>query len=190
MKYCPKCSTQKNELDFYNNRSTEDGKDCYCKICRKAQVAAYQKTDKGKANQAKAQRKWINTPQGRAKKQELDREWYGTEKGKQFSKEKSLKRYYSDPDYFRLKAKARNHGVPIGVLKQVQERDKVCQLCHTDKDLQFDHIYPVSYGGIGSLENLQLLCGRCNNFKSDNFFLPGGGMLVTKRKASLVINKM
>jgi 5-methylcytosine-specific restriction endonuclease McrA len=182
MKYCPKCDKQKDEEEFHNNRAQPDGKENYCKPCKKETVAAYQKTDKGKAVKAKAQRKFINTPHGRAKKQECERNWRKTERGAKNTREKALKRYYSDPEYFRLKAKACNHGVPIGVLKQIQERDKVCQLCGSDKELQFDHINPVSYGGIGSLENLQILCGPCNNFKSNNLFLPEGGMLVTNGK--------
>ena len=185
MKYCPKCDTNKNELEFYNNRSTNDSLDCYCKACRKEQVAAYQKTDKGKAVTARAQRRYIDTSQGRTKKQELERRWRQTEKGRISTNEKALRRYYSDPEHYRLKVKARRHGVPLGVLKQVLLRDKVCQLCHTDQDLQFDHIYPVSQGGKGSLENLQLLCGTCNNFKSNNLFLPDGGQLIIGKQQTL-----
>ncbi len=180
MKRCPKCDKQKDELEFHNNRCHDDGKETYCKPCKKEQVTAYFKTDKGKATAAKAQRKYINTAQGRTKKRELDRKWYGTEVGKQYASEKFRKRYHSDPEHYRLKAIAQRNGCLIGVLKQVQDRDKVCQLCGSDKEPQFDHIHPVSYGGIGSLENLQILCKPCNNFKSNNLFLPGGGMLVTQ----------
>lgn len=179
MKNCPKCDTQKYDEEFYNNKRYLDGKDCYCKSCRKAHVAAYQKTDKGKACAARAQRKFINTLHGRLKKQECERNWKKTENGRAYDTAKSLRRYYSDPEHHKLKVTARRHGCHIGVLKQVLERDKVCQLCHTDQDLQFDHIYPVSLGGTGTLDNLQLLCGSCNNFKSNNLFLPGGGMLIT-----------
>ena len=97
MKYCTKCDTSKDEEEFYNNKTQTDGKETWCKPCKKAQVAAYHKTDKGKVCAAKAQRKFINTPHGRAKKQEWDRNCYQTDKGKQHSNEKSLKRYHSDP---------------------------------------------------------------------------------------------
>ena len=179
MKRCCNCDKQKDDLEFYNNKRYADGKDGYCKACRKARVIAYQKTDKGKVVRARAQRKWINTPHGRAKKQECEHNWKQTENGKEHNRQKALKRYHSDPEHYRLKVTARRHGCPIGVLKQVQERDKVCQFCGTDKDLQFDHKYPVSLGGKGTLENLQLLCKECNNFKSNNLILEGGeGMLV------------
>ncbi len=180
MKYCPKCDTHKYEEAFYNNKSQPDGLETYCKLCKKEAVAAYQKTDKGKVVKAKAQRKFIDTPHGRARKQEWERKWRKTERGAENTREKALRRYYSDPDHYRLKVTARRHGCDVGVLKQVRERDRVCQLCTSDQDLQFDHVFPLSLGGKGTLDNLQLMCGECNGFKSNNLFLPGGGMLVTQ----------
>lgn len=182
MKKCPKCDTPKDEDEFYNNKRQPSGKEPYCKLCKKEAVAAYQKTDKGKACAARAQRKFHSTDHGRKQKRKWESDWRKTENGAEHTRQKALRRYYSDPDHYRLKATAQRHGCAVGVLKQVRDRDKVCQLCQTDQDLQFDHIYPVSHGGIGTLENLQLLCGPCNNFKSNNFFLPGGGMLVTTGK--------
>ena len=179
IKRCPKCDTYKYEEAFYNNKAQPDGLENYCKPCKKEAVASYAKTDKGKVVRARAQRTWIKTPRGRAKKQECEHNWLQTKNGKAYATAKSLRRYYSDPEHYRLKVAAYRHGCDVGVLKQIRERDKVCQLCSATEDLQFDHIYPVSLGGLGSLKNLQLLCGPCNNFKSDNLFLPGGGMLVT-----------
>ncbi len=185
MKRCPKCDTQKDESEFYNNKTQPDGKETYCIPCKKVAVAAYQKTDKGKVVNAKANKKFYSTEHGRARKHEWEHNWRRTKKGRSYNTAKSLKRYYSDPEHYRLKATAQRHGCDVGVLKQVRERDKICQLCKTDQDLQFDHIYPVSLGGLGSLENLQLLCGPCNNFKNNNLFLPGGGMLVTQATQTL-----
>lgn len=62
--------------------------------------------------------------------------------------------------------------------EQVLVRDKICQMCGSNENLQFDHMHPVKHGGKGTLENLQILCQVCNRFKSDRLFLPGGGMLV------------
>lgn len=47
--------------------------------------------------------------------------------------------------------------------KIVFERDdNVCRKCGSTRDLQIDHIYPVSRGGSNELSNLQILCKTCN----------------------------
>jgi len=94
------------------------------------------------------------------------------------ARERSKRIYWSDPEYYKMKPKASRHGVTVGLLKTIMERDKTCQLCGSDQDLQFDHIHPRSEGGLGTEENLQLLCGTCNVFKSNNFFLPDGGVMI------------
>jgi hypothetical protein len=61
--------------------------------------------------------------------------------------------------------------IPRTVMLQVVRRDNhVCQECFTyvpDDQLEFDHIIPLSRGGPTSVENLRLLCRKCNNAKSD-----------------------
>lgn len=53
----------------------------------------------------------------------------------------------------------------------IGRRDGFC--CHQCDDhgpsLQIDHIHPVSRGGTNAPENLQLLCARCNQAKSNHW---------------------
>jgi 5-methylcytosine-specific restriction endonuclease McrA len=43
-----------------------------------------------------------------------------------------------------------------------------CVQCGTNRNLEFDHIIPLSMGGASTARNLQLLCEACNRLKGGN----------------------
>lgn len=62
--------------------------------------------------------------------------------------------------------------IPQHVRAEVWRRDGGrCKECGLDgsggASLEFDHIIPISRGGADTVENLQVLCRRCNGQKSD-----------------------
>ncbi|QDV68014.1 HNH endonuclease [Rosistilla carotiformis] len=70
---------------------------------------------------------------------------------------------------------ARRH-IPTWVQKAVFFRDRgQCVLCKADisglvcivNSKNFDHIVPLSHGGLNDVSNIQLLCASCNNDKRD-----------------------
>ena len=42
-----------------------------------------------------------------------------------------------------------------------------CKSCGTGEDLTIDHVFPISKGGTNHIDNLQVLCRRCNSSKKD-----------------------
>ena len=61
--------------------------------------------------------------------------------------------------------------IPQWVKIAVAHRDEgKCRVCGSDYDLQYDHIVPYSRGGNSAdVDNIQLLCGRCNRRKSNRY---------------------
>jgi 5-methylcytosine-specific restriction endonuclease McrA len=56
--------------------------------------------------------------------------------------------------------------IPQDVRIQVAARDKgKCRECGSNEDLHFDHVIPWSKNGANTVNNIQLLCGRCNRRK-------------------------
>jgi hypothetical protein len=68
--------------------------------------------------------------------------------------------------YCGAKINGKTRHIPKDIKKKVWDRDKGrCATCGSNEDLQFDHIIPYSKGGANTVENLQILCSRCNKKK-------------------------
>ncbi len=59
-------------------------------------------------------------------------------------------------------------GIPSKIRREVWRRDEgKCVKCGNRKNLEYDHIVPVSKGGSNTARNIELLCQDCNRAKSD-----------------------
>ena len=62
----------------------------------------------------------------------------------------------------------RSRYIPQSVVGAVFHRDGCrCVICGSTENLQLDHIIPHSLGGANTIENLQVLCQKCNLEKSN-----------------------
>jgi HNH endonuclease len=63
---------------------------------------------------------------------------------------------------------ARTRHIPDDVKREVWDRDGGrCARCTATEYLEFDHIIPHARGGASTVNNIQLLCRKCNLLKSD-----------------------
>lgn len=185
MRNCYDCGI---EYLKHRSRPSKDG-EFRCKKCNiRNRNKKYNTSDKGKrVNVAYRKRnsvrivkrvtQWAEENPDRRK--EIERKYRQTEKGKESAQRRDKKHYWADPEYQRMKAIARNHGTTPDFIKDLRNRQPLCQLCGVDKNLTIDHMNPVNNGGKATKENIQSLCGPCNSWKSDNLFLAdGSGYLV------------
>lgn len=80
--------------------------------------------------------------------------------------EQALNKFHRRLDLSQTANKTRS--IPRDVKQSVWLRDRgQCMECRATEYLEFDHIIPFSKGGSNSVNNIQLLCRRCNLTKSD-----------------------
>ncbi len=161
-------------------RKGKDGK-YRCPGCaNKARIRRYQATSKGKealqrgrenSREANVLRtaKWKRENPEKARAQEI--RYSKTAGGRKVANKKSKKHYWTDPEYYRLRAQARYYGEEVGIVKELFDRQPECQFCGASKGLTVDHIWPTSKGGKTIEGNIQTLCMPCNSFKRDRIFL-------------------
>ena len=82
--------------------------------------------------------------------------------------------YFDDAGVEKAKHEAReakrekppSRHIPKKVQREVWRRDRGrCLECDSQKNLEFDHLIPLSEGGSNTARNIQLLCQECNRKK-------------------------
>jgi len=72
---------------------------------------------------------------------------------------------------FPLHPKYKNRRIEWGVVRRVLsawvffQDGRICKNCGAVDDLTIDHIIPIRNGGTDNLDNLQVLCRKCNSSK-------------------------
>lgn len=155
-KRCPRCATEKELTEFGSNRSTADGKNCYCRHCIRQMSAGrtwYHKVwrDRNRDYVNEKSREWVAN--NKEKRREIVRRW------DQNNPEKvELKRA-------RYRERKRAAAVAKYREKDILDRDgNRCKYCGKKAE-GLDHVVPISRGGADCPENVVACCVVCNRSK-------------------------
>jgi CRISPR/Cas system Type II protein with McrA/HNH and RuvC-like nuclease domain len=70
-------------------------------------------------------------------------------------------------EFKKLESNEKNMSELLRQNKQMLDMEKKCAYCNSDKDIQLDHIIPLSKGGWDIFDNLVFACKKCNLSKSN-----------------------
>jgi len=110
-KRCSKCKQIKPVSEFNKNRSGKDGLHNQCKVCLLENIKKYQKTEKGKATQQAAIKRYKQSKKGKAR----DKRYNQSEKGKAMHREAAKRFFARNPNQMKA-VKAVNEAIRIGKL--------------------------------------------------------------------------
>jgi 5-methylcytosine-specific restriction endonuclease McrA len=194
MKICTGCKELKTFDCFYKHKAGKYGYQAWCKECFNKNIKAryyknFEKIRETKKEYYKANFKKINESQRvyyyankeRFKESKKAYRQANLERRKKYYKEYTL----ANPEKMRDKSSARRAKVlSNGVFKITNKELKKlynssCLYCGSKKDIQMDHIIPISKGGRHSIGNLAPACGKCNQSK-------GGKLLIEWRGKNII----
>jgi len=101
MKHCKKCKQDKLLKDFSKRRSSKDGLDTYCKLCKKAMTDAWSKANKEKLTLIKKNSDANWYIKNKLKKINNNKKWkqINKEKNREWYREYKKKREKNDPQF-------------------------------------------------------------------------------------------
>jgi 5-methylcytosine-specific restriction endonuclease McrA len=200
MKKCTKCGEEKNETEFYKNRSKRGGLETCCKECADKINKQYYLAKRDDIREYKRKYREANIEyileQGRKYREanreilsKKQREYSKTEKGRIVEKvsqqnRRYLKRYNTNPGD-KLTAKQ------IKYLTEIYTHCVYCDTELTPDNTHIDHVHPLSKGGSHSIDNVVLACKDCNLRKNDkplDQWLSGTGYSISIKH--IVFNKL
>jgi 5-methylcytosine-specific restriction endonuclease McrA len=162
---CCHCKEEKEETDFYRDKSKPSGFKPRCKKCEKLSInierrRAYEKEYwSGERKEKKAASVRRSMAKHADKYKERRKEYLKTEKGLAMHRRQTQKRYA-------LKKEAFIEDVDPYQLYEQQKG--ICYLCNCKfefKEMECDHVVPLSRGGMHEKSNCKMACARCNRSK-------------------------
>jgi 5-methylcytosine-specific restriction endonuclease McrA len=167
-KACSKCKIYKSLLEFYLDKSKPSGLGAYCKECTHAR----RRKGPGRNN-----KRGMSVEEKRLKSNRASSEW--KKRNREYVNAKMRERRQADPaKYAKIKKRSNDKRraqklSSVGVLPVDYENiifslyGRVCLKCRSDRNIEMDHVIPLSTGGIHCITNMQPLCRSCNASKGN-----------------------
>ncbi len=154
-KICPKCATEKHLSEFPLSKNCKDGHNGYCNEC----IKKWAQSDKGRAWERERGRKRRLDPEFLKIARQRKRAWD--------DKHPLAVRAYVLKRYARKKRASTIEKVDFA---SILERDGLfCYICEQailpDQAIDFDHVIPLSRGGVHTESNLKPTHHLCNRRK-------------------------
>jgi 5-methylcytosine-specific restriction endonuclease McrA len=186
MKFCSKCLVNKDTIFFGKRKTSKDGLDYICIICKRLEAKNTYQRLKEKINYKK--RIYRQKPEVKLKRA-LYAKLYKNPNRKNIII-KNRQKYKDNIEYYRKRQKIwrMNNSDKVKVYKKKRKDttrklsfiynindqkityrlfDNKCFNCDSIKKLCIDHHYPASKGFGLSLDNAVLLCNSCNSSKNN-----------------------
>lgn len=169
---CIKCEKTFDESNFYNDKSKPSGKKPRCKSCEKLSI------NKDRRRKYEAEY-WSDPIKKEKKKAQVKKSMI---KNMEHHKRKR-KEYLKTDDGINAQRKAgqvtrcksKNAYIEhVDPLELYQSQNGVCYMCLDQfdfKDMEMDHLIPISKGGKHEASNVKMSCSKCNKRKGVK--LPG-----------------
>jgi len=164
MKTCVRCFESKDESCFYVMKQSKTGLRPECKACTKAGVNKDRRREYERSyrdRNLEQRRKIVRESSARNKEhhKEVRRKYLQTEAGQSMYRKQTQKRYA-------LRKAAYVEDVsPIDLFN---DQAGVCYLCLKKfefKEMELDHVMPISRGGKHEKSNCKMACAKCNRSK-------------------------
>jgi hypothetical protein len=165
MKNCSKCGQSKHLTEFHRKASSKDGHMPYCKPCNNAHVAAWQRTDTGKAKHGAIASAW--QVDNKASHALSVGRWQQSPRGK--AKRRAAWAKYNACKMQRTPPWLTNE--QLAEIESFYKRAKELEL-QTNTPMHVDHIIPLQGETVSGLHvpwNLQVLPAPLNWSKGNKF---------------------
>lgn len=170
-KTCTKCGEVKPRTEFHKRSAAKDGLRADCKLCHNKEQKIY--VSKNKKNVYESNKKYYIA--NKDKFSRYSKKYYESNFEKSIASsaryKKTNHRKYAEYENKRRARKLENGIFEINSRFLKNLYSSPCLFCKTSKNVEADHIIPLSRGGRHSEGNLQPLCRSCNASKSDKLMI-------------------